>query len=200
VKVKLMKATKPDRRTERSRQALMSAFVQILLEEGFESVSVERVAARANVGRSTFYMHYKSKEDILRQSMTNPSISLAKLVGGNLTVESILPLLEHFKEQRKRNRIFFLWPIRPIWVSRLAELIEPRLATLVRVAGGRPIVPLPLLALQIAEGQIGLVANWLLGQQAVRNEAVAEALLAATRASVAALLRPRTGASLLFPG
>jgi len=195
-----MKATKPDRRTERSRQALMSAFVQILLEEGFESVSVERVAARANVGRSTFYMHYKSKEDILRQSMTNPSISLAKLVGGNLTVESILPLLEHFKEQRKRNRIFFLWPIRPIWVSRLAELIEPRLATLVRVAGGRPIVPLPLLALQIAEGQIGLVANWLLGQQAVRNEAVAEALLAATRASVAALLRPRTGASLLFPG
>jgi AcrR family transcriptional regulator len=198
--VKLMKATKPDRRTERSRQALMSAFVQILLEEGFESVSVERVAARANVGRSTFYMHYKSKEDILRQSMTNPSISLAKLVGGNLTVESILPLLEHFKEQRKRNRIFFLWPIRPIWVSRLAELIEPRLATLVRVAGGRPIVPLPLLALQIAEGQIGLVANWLLGQQAVRNEAVAEALLAATRASVAALLRPRTGAPLFIPG
>jgi len=197
--VKLMKATKPDRRTERSRQALMSAFVQILLEEGFESVSVERVAARANVGRSTFYMHYKSKEDILRQSMTNPSISLAKLVGGNLTVESILPLLEHFKEQRKRNRIFFLWPIRPIWVSRLAELIEPRLATLVRVAGGRPIVPLPLLALQIAEGQIGLVANWLLGQQAVRNEAVAEALLAATRASVAALLRPRTGAPLFIP-
>jgi len=195
-----MKATKPDRRTERSRQALMSAFVQILLEEGFESVSVERVAARANVGRSTFYMHYKSKEDILRQSMTNPSISLAKLVGGNLTVESILPLLEHFKEQRKRNRIFFLWPIRPIWVSRLAELIEPRLATLVRVAGGRPIVPLPLLALQIAEGQIGLVANWLLGQQAVRNEAVAEALLAATRASVAALLRPRTGASLFIAG
>lgn len=195
-----MKATKPDRRTERTRQALMSAFVQILLEEGFDSVSVERVAARANVGRSTFYMHYKSKEDILRQSMTNPSISLAKLVGGNLTVESILPLLEHFKEQRRRNRIFFLWPIRPIWVSRLAELIEPRLATLVRVAGGRPIVPLPLLALQIAEGQIGLVANWLLGQQAVRNEAVAEALLAATRASVAALVRPRTGASLLIPG
>ena len=195
-----MKATKPDRRTERSRQALMSAFVQILLEEGFESVSVERVAARANVGRSTFYMHYKSKEDILRQSMTNPSISLAKLVGGNLTVESILPLLEHFKEQRKRNRIFFLWPIRPIWVSRLAELIEPRLATLVRVAGGRPIVPLPLLALQIAEGQIGLVANWLLAQQAVRNEAVAEALLAATRASVAALLRPRTGAPLFIAG
>jgi AcrR family transcriptional regulator len=195
-----MKATKPDRRTERSRQALMSAFVQILLEEGFESVSVERVAARANVGRSTFYMHYKSKEDILRQSMTNPSMSLAKLVGGNLTVESILPLLEHFKEQRKRNRIFFLWPIRPIWVSRLAELIEPRLATLVRAAGGRPIVPLPLLALQIAEGQIGLVANWLLGQQAVRNEAVAEALLAATRASVAALLRPRAGASLFIAG
>jgi len=195
-----MKATKPDRRTERSRQALMSAFVQILLEEGFESVSVERVAARANVGRSTFYMHYKSKEDILRQSMTNPSISLAKLVGGNLTVESILPLLEHFKEQRKRNRIFFLWPIRPIWVSRLAELIEPRLATLVRVAGGRPIVPLPLLALQIAEGQIGLVANWLLAQQAVRNEADAEALLAATRASVAALLRPRTGAPLFIAG
>jgi AcrR family transcriptional regulator len=198
--VNLMKAVKPDRRTERSRQALMSAFVQILLDEGYESVSVERVAERANVGRSTFYTHYRSKEDILRQSMTHPSSTLARVVGGDLTVEEVVPQLEHFKDQRKRNRIFFVWPIRPVWVARLAELIEPRLASLVRAAGGRPILPLPLIALQIAEAQIGLIANWLAAPQPHRSEAVAEALLAVTRSSVAALLRPRTGASLVIAG
>ena len=61
-----MTARKPDRRTERSRSALMSAFIAILLSDGYDAVTVERVAERANVGRSTFYMHFKSKASCAR--------------------------------------------------------------------------------------------------------------------------------------
>ena len=73
--------SKPDRRTERTRAALMSAFVTLLLSEGYDAVTVERVADAANVGRSTFYMHHTGKEDILRRSLTRPSGVLAALVG-----------------------------------------------------------------------------------------------------------------------
>ena len=76
-----MTARKPDRRTERSRSALMSAFIAIVLSDGYDAVTVERVAERANVGRSTFYMHYKGKEDILRQSLKHPCSVLVAIVG-----------------------------------------------------------------------------------------------------------------------
>ncbi len=195
-----MKKAKPDRRTERTRQALLSAFVRMLLEEGYDAVSVERVAERANVGRSTFYMHYKSKEDILRQSMTNPSFSLASIVGGDLEASIVLPILEHFKEQRQRNRVFFVWPIRPIWVQRLVELIEPRLVVVSRSHGGRPLIALNLAAVQIAESQLGLVVNWLAVPQPCRTETVAEALIVSTRALVASLLQLKPGAAYQIPG
>lgn len=191
---------KPDRRTERSRSALMSAFVEILLREGYEAVTVERVAERANVGRSTFYMHYAGKEDILKKSMMRPSSHLAILVGHDLAPAALVPILEHFREQKKMNRIFFNWPIRPIWVKCLAEMIEPRLASVARHARARPILPLPLVALEIAEAQIALVAHWLLGNVAAKPEAVAEALIAATRAMLVSQLRLKPDASPFIPG
>jgi AcrR family transcriptional regulator len=190
------KPKKPDRRTERSRSALMSAFVQIVLSEGYAAVTVERVAERANVGRSTFYMHYRSKEDILKQSMARPSAPLVAIVGRDAAPDALLPILEHFREQRRVNRVFFDWPIRPIWVRCLAELIEPRVAAAARQARARPILPVPLIALQIAEAQIALVTHWLRGAAAAKPDAVAEALVAETRALLAALLRTGPEAAL----
>ena len=195
-----MAVPKPDRRSERSRTALMSAFVDILLSEGYEAVTVERVAERANVGRSTFYMHYTGKEDILRKSMTRPSSHLAVLVGHDFAPEALVPILEHFREQKRMNRIFFNWPIRPIWVKCLAEMIEPRLASLVRHARARPILPLPLIALQIAESQIALVSHWLLANTAAKPDAIAEALIAQTRALVSSSLRSKPDTPLVIPG
>lgn len=189
-----------DRRTERTRAALMSAFIAILLEEGFEAVTVERVAERANVGRSTFYMHYTGKEDILRQCMARPSSVLAVLVGHDLPPDVLIRQLEHFHGQRARNHVFFAGPVRASWVKCLAGLIEPRLAKLAQHTRARPVLPLPLAAAQIAEGQLALISNWLTGKAAVKVDAVAEALTATTRANVAALLRLSPDAPLLIPG
>ena len=192
---------KPDRRTERTRAALMSAFVNLLLNEGYDAVSVERVAERANVGRSTFYMHYTGKEDILRQAMARPSSVLAVVVGHDLAPEILIKQLEHFNAQRQRNQIFFAGPVRAIWVRVLAELIEPRLAKLAQQARARPVLPLPLAALQIAESQIALISTWLNGKaNAVKAEAIAEAMTASTRAQVAALLRLPPNAPLFIAG
>jgi hypothetical protein len=126
---------------------------------------------------------------MLKQSMRHPSSHLANIVGALTPVEALLPILTHFREQKKINRIFFAWPIRPIWVKCLAEMIEPRLAVMARKTRARPILPPGMIALQIAEAQISLVANWLLGGFSCRPEAVAEALLASTHASASALLR-----------
>src|SRR5665213_1033232 len=185
-----MPPRKPDRRTERSRSALTSAFIDLVLTQGYADLTVEDITARANIGRSTFYMHYTGKEAILKQSMTHPSSHLAVIVGHDIVPDALVPILNHFRDQRKRNGVFFEPPIHAIWVRCLAEMIELRLAALVRNARELcPILPLPLIALQIAEAQIALVANWLRERTSGKPEAVAEALIASTQAMVSALLR-----------
>jgi AcrR family transcriptional regulator len=190
---------KPDRRTERSRAALMSAFVGLLLADGYDAVTVEAVCERANVGRSTFYMHYTSKEGILRESMKRPSSVLAVLVGNTLPPDVLLGQLVHFHDQRRRNHIFFTGQVRIVWIRVLAELIEPRLAKLARAHRARPILPLNFAALQIAETQLALIGTWLTANQNAKPDPVGEALVATTHAAVAALLRAPGDAPLLIP-
>jgi AcrR family transcriptional regulator len=191
---------KTDRRTERTRAALMRAFIDVLLSEGYEAVTVERVAERANVGRSTFYMHYTGKEEILRQSMKNPSSLLAAMVGNVVAPEHLKHQLEHFHAQRRLNQVFFAGTVRTIWISCLAALIEPRLTSLARHARARPILPLPLVAIQIAEAQLSLIANWLVARPSLKSESIGEALTASTQAMLSALLRCRPDMPLLIPG
>jgi AcrR family transcriptional regulator len=150
--------------------------------------------------RSTFYMHYRGKEHILRQSLTRPSSALAITVGHAMPAETLAPALAHFHAQRTVNRVFFAEPMRPIWVKCLAGLIEPRLAALARHVRADPIVPLGMIATQIAEAQIALIANWLVAKPSLKPLVVGEALIAATRAMMAALLRAPPGTPPFIPG
>jgi AcrR family transcriptional regulator len=56
---------KPDLRIQRTQQALQTAFVELIIEQGYEAVSVRAIAARAQVGYKTFYRHYQDKERLL---------------------------------------------------------------------------------------------------------------------------------------
>jgi len=51
-----------DRRIRRTRDALRRAFVKLVLERGYASVTVEDIASAADVGRATFYTHFSDKE------------------------------------------------------------------------------------------------------------------------------------------
>ena len=53
-----------DRRIQRTRKMLQEALLALILEKGFEAVTVQDVLERANVGRSTFYAHFQDKEDL----------------------------------------------------------------------------------------------------------------------------------------
>jgi AcrR family transcriptional regulator len=195
-----MPQRKLDRRTERTLNALMSAFVAEVLARGYDAVSVGDIVGRANIGRSTFYMHYKSKDDLLRESIARPSSLLMAIVGGDVSVEMLVPQLMHFREQRARGSTFFREPIRRIWVKRLAELIEPRLAKVARVTHAQTAMPRPFIALQVAEAQIALISHWLLEWPSVTPEAVADAMITATHSLLRALLRLRPDAPILIPG
>jgi len=58
--------TKPrtDRRVRRTRDQLGDALVALIVEKPFDTITVQDVLDRAGVGRSTFYAHYRDKDDL----------------------------------------------------------------------------------------------------------------------------------------
>ena len=60
---------KVDRRVNRTRRQLREALFNLILEKGYDAVTVEEITVRADVGRTTFYLHYHDKEDLLMESI-----------------------------------------------------------------------------------------------------------------------------------
>lgn len=56
-----------DRRVQRSRRALRSAFARLLVSVGYDRMTVEDILAEADVSRGTFYAHYRDKTDLFDQ-------------------------------------------------------------------------------------------------------------------------------------
>jgi AcrR family transcriptional regulator len=74
-----MAEVKEDRRVQRTRLTLRTAMVSLIREKGFEALTVQDIIDRADVGRSTFYSHFKSKEDLLAGSVEMMRSTMRKL-------------------------------------------------------------------------------------------------------------------------
>jgi len=60
-----MAAIQKDRRIQRTQETLRKALVELILEKGYPKITVQNIIDRANVGRSTFYAHFRDKDDLL---------------------------------------------------------------------------------------------------------------------------------------
>jgi AcrR family transcriptional regulator len=61
-----MAQQRQDRRSQRTQQTLIDALIALLAVKHYDEISINDIIDRANVGRSTFYAHYQSKDDLLK--------------------------------------------------------------------------------------------------------------------------------------
>jgi AcrR family transcriptional regulator len=54
-----------ERRRQQTRKLLIQTAVQLVLEKGYDAVSIQDITDRADLGRGTFYIHFKDKEEIV---------------------------------------------------------------------------------------------------------------------------------------
>jgi len=59
-----------DRRVRRTRAALFDALLSLMTENGYDSITVQDLIDRADVGRSTFYAHFTDKSDLLHEALS----------------------------------------------------------------------------------------------------------------------------------
>jgi AcrR family transcriptional regulator len=93
---------KTDRRVRRTRQLLRSALLSLVQEQGYDRITVQDILDRADVGRSTFYAHYRDKDDLLlsgfediRSALAGEREAAEQATGG--TSEFLQPLLTVFR-------------------------------------------------------------------------------------------------------
>jgi AcrR family transcriptional regulator len=98
-----------DRRVERTRRALRTALADLLRTRDYDDLTINDILAEADVGRSTFYAHFGSKDDLLRYGLERLGAELRD-ASGSITREGghrfgfVRPLLEHIERQREMLR------------------------------------------------------------------------------------------------
>ena len=100
---------KPDARVRRTRDQLGYALIQLIVEKPINDVTVQDVLDRAGVGRSTFYLHYRDKDDLLvsqlEMFLENMSTVLSKRKDKSNRVAPVAEMFAHIGNQNKLYRV-----------------------------------------------------------------------------------------------
>jgi AcrR family transcriptional regulator len=164
--------TKTDRRVQRTHELLQKALIELIGERGYDAVTIGDITARANVGRSTFYAHYSSKEDlfmschetIIREFRFEPLYPLSR--AALLSPEAppgMVRAYEHLAEARTRLYPIFQGKDGSLILRRMRDWSVQEIEANLRTAfdEAESTIPLNLLANYLAGTHIALV-QWLL--------------------------------------
>jgi AcrR family transcriptional regulator len=109
VQAKNKSTRKPDARVKRTRDQLGYALIQLIVEKPINDVTVQDVLDRSGVGRSTFYLHFRDKDDLLvsqlEMFLEMMSTSLSVRNDKSNRVATVAEMFEHIGNQNKLYRV-----------------------------------------------------------------------------------------------
>jgi AcrR family transcriptional regulator len=176
-----MSSAKPDRRINRTREALFQTLSTLMLEKRYDDITVQDIIDRANVGRSTFYAHFQDKEDLASSLFAHVLDSLTGAMEKNdLTLHNFLPgrdLFEHIREHYPmfkaltsgRGLDLFFGKGQEYWSKRMAERLQAMLP-----AGQESSIPIPILATYISGTFVTLLKWWVDNKMPYTSDRMAE--------------------------
>ncbi|WP_155838790.1 TetR/AcrR family transcriptional regulator [Arthrobacter castelli] len=161
--------TTPDRRVRRTQQAIEQALLSLVVENGYEAVTVRDIIDRADVGRSTFYSHYTDKHDLLLSCLDRIEQLLAP-APGPVTGTGMRFNPGLFAGVAQHSQLYrALTPRRSASAlvqarveALLSEALRSRLAALLP-AGHAPAVPLEVVVHSMVGAYQALLSGWLNG-------------------------------------
>ena len=103
-----------DLRIIKTRRLIRDAFVELLDIKGFSRITISDIADRAMINRSTFYLHYTDKYDLLQQTMEGAMQNILQLVApethiidGKLEYDSFIQNISSILKEVERDATLY---------------------------------------------------------------------------------------------
>ncbi len=187
--------TKTDRRVQRTRELLQKALIELIGERGYNAITIRDIVDRANVGRTTFYVHYSSKDELF---MSCHEAIVSEFRIGPLHPLSREELLSpeappgmtaayrHLEDARARLYSIFQGKDSLLILRRIREWSAQEIEANLRAAFAEAdsAIPLDILASYLAGAQIALVQWWLEKRRPYTLENLAQTFHRLQRAAI----------------
>jgi AcrR family transcriptional regulator len=156
-----------DRRIQKTKTAIIEAFVELMAEKNFEQLTINEIADRANVNRGTIYLHYVDKYDLLDQCIethlnTLFQNSLSDVDAANFcSKDSILRTFEYLE-----HHAFFYSSILtnkgiPAFRNRLLDMVLHSLREQIDISGMNQNMNKEVLVQFLASAAVGVIEWWI---------------------------------------
>jgi AcrR family transcriptional regulator len=159
-----------DRRVQKTQNLLREALVSLIREKNYDAIVVKEILDRANVGRSTFYTHFRDKDELLVSSIHDMlrSVQSTRLPSSAKSYENIirfsLPIFEYHDQHRHtgearmgaRGRAIIHAHLQRVLAELIAGDVREDLQGRRKTAGQTP----PDLLVQYVASTFCLVLNW----------------------------------------
>jgi AcrR family transcriptional regulator len=191
---------RPDRRRERTRRQLGDALVSLILERGYDAIRIEDISDRADLGRATFYLHFRSKDDLLMATLERVYDELVEQIRAlpleALQNNSVIPsaiAFRHAAENRDLYRVMLRSQSTNVISARLrgylAERVYEQISLLLGAFGIHDTPTSPVLVSQyIASSLLGMITWWLESDSPLSADEMAAIAQKMNRAAAAAAL------------
>jgi AcrR family transcriptional regulator len=154
---------KQDRRSQRTRHLLSAAFVELMREKGYSAITVNDLIERANIGRSTFYSHYRDKDDLFLHELDRVIETLSQRIPEQEEMPFFpsLGLFRHVGEEYELYKALIWTPGIDLLIKHLHTSLSQRIEQNLQKKQRDFSVPLPILASFIAGSFLTLLKWWL---------------------------------------
>ena len=167
-----------DRRIQKTRSLLFDALIALIIEKGYENITIQDIIDRANVGRSTFYSHFENKEqlllsgrgDFLKLMENNKKSGIKPSTGLDLNYQA---LFGHVVDQHQVVKAMIGKKGGDVVVSHLRDLVAHRIADYLVQRGKTEPEMVNILSEAAAAALISLLSNWVEEDQPVLPEKMA---------------------------
>jgi AcrR family transcriptional regulator len=158
-----------DRRVQRTRELLQRAAMDLIAEKGYDAVTVGDITERANLGRTTFYLHYQNKADLLLsghdESFFKTTFEMTTL--DELFADEASPKLISIFEHARQSRELYDVVMRGEDGATLLRGMREQFANSLEMKLRRwfnerdSLIPFSILANYLAGSQLALMGWWL---------------------------------------
>ncbi len=90
-----MYKTSKDRRFQKNKRELRRAFIDLCIEQGYQSITISSLAERADLNRMTFYSHYDTIEDVFQEFVDDMTSEIAARIADEkeFTIDGFIAIL-----------------------------------------------------------------------------------------------------------